>query len=38
MEKRIKALEERVKVLEEQAHPPRVFVRCEDCKKKIKEI
>jgi hypothetical protein len=34
---KIEALEERLKTLEENSHPPRKFVKCEDCKNKIKE-
>ena len=37
MRARVNALEDRVKVLEGQAHPPRTFVTCEECKQKIKE-
>ena len=36
-DKRIDALEERLKTLEGNSHPPRIFVKCEDCKNKIKE-
>ena len=34
---KIEALEERLKTLEGNSHPPRIFVKCEDCKNKIKE-
>ena len=37
MEARIKKIEDRVKVLEEKSHSPRIFVTCEECKQKIKE-
>ena len=37
MEARIRKIEDRVKELENQAHPPRTFVTCEDCKQKVKE-
>ena len=33
----ITELQKRVKKLEEQAHKPREFVKCEDCNNKIKE-
>lgn len=36
-DKKIDALEERLKTLEGNSHPPRTFVKCEDCKNKIKE-
>tara|TARA_Y100000401_G_C8324643_1_gene227433 strand:- start:2979 stop:3296 length:318 start_codon:yes stop_codon:yes gene_type:complete len=32
-----KLLEERIKILEENSHPPRDFVRCNECKQTIKE-
>ena len=37
MGERIKKIEDRMKALEDQAHPPRTFVTCEECKQKIKE-
>ena len=37
LDDRCDALEEKVKTLEENAHPPRDFVICETCKNKIKE-
>ena len=37
MEARIRKIEDRVKKLENQSHPPRIFVTCEECKQKIKE-
>ena len=37
VEERIKVLEDKVRKLEEQAHPPRTFVTCEKCKQTIKE-
>ena len=37
IEYRVKLLEEKVEKLEKEAHPPRDFVRCEDCNKKVKE-
>ena len=33
----MKSLEKRVDKLEKDAHPPRTFVTCEECKTKIKE-
>ena len=36
-DKRLDSHEERIKALEESSHPPRTFVKCEDCNKKIKE-
>tara|TARA_Y100000310_G_scaffold293255_1_gene322713 strand:- start:276 stop:401 length:126 start_codon:yes stop_codon:yes gene_type:complete len=37
LEERIKVLEDRIKNLEDIAHPPRIFVTCEECNTKIKE-
>ena len=37
MEARFRKIEDRVKKLEDQSHPPRTFVTCEECKQKIKE-
>ena len=37
LKRKIKELEERIKDLEEMAHPPRTFINCEECKQKIKE-
>ena len=37
LDDRCDVLEEKVKTLEENAHPPRDFVVCETCKNKIKE-
>ena len=37
LEYRIKLLEDKVEKLEKESHPPREFVRCEECKQKIKE-
>ena len=37
IEYRIKLLEEKVEKLEKASHPPREFVKCEDCNCKIKE-
>ena len=37
IEYRVKLLEEKVEKLEKASHPPREFVRCEKCEKKIKE-
>ena len=37
LEEKIKMLEDRIENLESIAHPPRIFVTCEDCKNKIKE-
>ena len=34
---KIEALEERLKALEGNSHPPRTFVICENCNKQIKE-
>tara|TARA_R100000781_G_C4051854_1_gene117888 strand:- start:137 stop:274 length:138 start_codon:yes stop_codon:yes gene_type:complete len=34
---RVRLLEEKVEKLEKASHPPREFVRCEECKNKIKE-
>ena len=34
---KVKNLESRIKTLEVMAHPPREFVVCEKCKKKIKQ-
>ena len=36
-DEKIEDLEKRLKTLEENSHPPRTFVRCEDCNKQIKE-
>ena len=36
-EYRIKVLEKKVEKLEKASHPPREFVRCEECNNKIKE-
>ena len=36
-DRKIEDLEGRLKTLEEISHPPRIFVRCEDCQKQIKE-
>ena len=36
-DEKIEDLEKRLRTLEENSHPPRIFVRCEDCKKQIKE-
>ena len=34
---KVKHLDGRISVLEKSSHPPREFVICEECKKKIKE-
>ena len=36
--KELEALSERIKTLEEMAHPKRKFVVCEACKQQIKEL
>ena len=37
IEYRVRLLEEKVEKLEKASHPPREFVRCEECNCKIKE-
>ena len=37
LEYRIKLLEDKVEKLEKESHPPREYVRCEECNQKIKE-
>ena len=37
IEYRVKLLEEKVEKLEKTSHSPRKFVKCEECKQKIKE-
>ena len=37
IEYRVKLLEKKVEKLEKASHSPREFVRCEECKQKIKE-
>tara|TARA_Y100000004_G_scaffold178625_1_gene221377 strand:- start:519 stop:650 length:132 start_codon:yes stop_codon:yes gene_type:complete len=34
---RLDLIEERLRILEENSHPPREFVTCEKCNNKIKE-
>ncbi len=34
---KVKHLEDRISILEKNSHPPRDFVVCEECKKKIKK-
>ena len=37
LDKKVKKLETRIKSLEVMAHPPREFVVCKQCKRKIKQ-
>jgi len=36
--KLLQGLTDRVKKLEDMAHPPRTFVRCEDCNRQIRDL
>ena len=37
LDKKVKKLETRIKSLEVMAHPPREFIVCKQCKRKIKQ-